>query len=562
MPEKYIQNTSTDREKDIKTNYIDLACSLLGGKVLSCSDEFFAEAENLIKREKPVRDPSRFTDRGAWYDGWETRRHNHSYDWVIIKLAFAGTIDAFDIDTSYFNGNHPPAANVEGCHSPDKDPVPGDDTFWVEILPRVDLGPSASHYFKAQTPNSRQCYTHVRLNIYPDGGVARFRVYGNVRPIWPRDKRATIDLAFIGNGGQVVACSDQHFGAKDNILLPGRGKDMSGGWETKRSRVPGHCDWIIVRLGAPGHLKDAEIDTAYFKGNFPESVMLDGCFSDLEIPDDTTEWENILPRSKLGPDKQHYFRLKETRWQFSHVRMTMYPDGGIKRLRLFGQLALTNNGETNGHSVDSHNTSSSYAIDAAPLTNDQFAAYGQVIEAFAESNLNSPFAMSITHGIRVTPANQGTARKYNHIAKAANFRQSAITQDGKLISKAEQNICLYHCQPTTEFPFKLKLLERHLYSSQAFIPLDGSSEGYLVIVCLNGQDDKPDLSTLRAFVGSSKQGINYFPGVWHHPMIALKQVTDFVCLVHESGVTEEDCEEIAIDDNITIKLPGPIDYNN
>lgn len=148
---------------------------------------------------------------------------------------------------------------------------------------------------------------------------------------------------------------------------------------------------------------------------------------------------------------------------------------------------MTNNGETNGHSVDSHNTSSSYAIDAAPLTNDQFAAYGQVIEAFAESNLNSPFAMSITHGIRVTPANQGTARKYNHIAKAANFRQSAITQDGKLISKAEQNICLYHCQPTTEFPFKLKLLERHLYSSQAFIPLNGSSEGYVVIVCLNGQ---------------------------------------------------------------------------
>ncbi|CAG8504519.1 15367_t:CDS:2 [Acaulospora morrowiae] len=529
--------------------YVDLASANLGASILEFSDEFFAEASNLLKHGRPVRDPNRFTEHGAWYDGWETRRHNHSYDWVVIKLGFTGHITGFDIDTTYFNGNHAPIADVEACYSPDRDPI-------HEILSKIDLGPSAQHFIEIpKTPR----FTHVRLNIYPDGGVSRFRVYGIVSPNWPSDHAALLDLAFVGHGAKPVACSDQHFSKVENLLLPGRGVDMSDGWETKRSRQENHKDWVIVRLGSAGYLEQAEIDTAFYKGNYPESASLEACYSDSVIPDASIEWTQILEKSKLSPHRQHLFQLSVVDQKFSHVRMTIYPDGGVKRLRIIGRKNLP----SPNHKSRRPSSPQIPAVPALPppkhivaqpLTYEHYAPYGHIIQSFPEPKRTSPLATTITNNIRVTPANQGTARKYNHIAPVVNACQKPILIKGdsdgnvQFVSKAEPNLSLYRCLPVSKLPFDVRLLERHPYSSQAFVPMCGGTNvrAYMIVVCLSDQDGIPDFKTLKSFLCSSSQGISYNPGVWHHPMIALEETTDFVCLTHESGVATQDCEEIEV----------------
>jgi allantoicase len=118
-------------------------------------------------------------------DGWESKRHNPTYDWAIVKLGFAGNILGFDIDTSHFTGNQAPAASVEATFCPEGD-VQAKDVEWTQVLPKVDLPPTCHNYFLLNNPDGK-VYTHVRLNNIPDGGIARFRVYGTVKPIWPKN---------------------------------------------------------------------------------------------------------------------------------------------------------------------------------------------------------------------------------------------------------------------------------------------------------------------------------------------------------------------------------------
>ncbi|CAI2194550.1 3935_t:CDS:2, partial [Funneliformis geosporum] len=544
-----------------------LASSNLGGKIIECSDEFFAEASNLLKPYKPVRKPGKYTERGSWMDGWESKRHNPSHDWVVIKLGFEGHITGFDIDTSYFEGNQAPLADVEACYSPHHDH--GNNTNWHKILPKIDLGPNSQHFFEIQRTTMK--FTHVRLNIYPDGGVARFRVYGIVSARWPKDLSTPVDLAYAGNEGRIISYSDQHYGKSENILLPGRGKDMSDGWETRRSRQPDHKDWIIIKLGCPGYLEKTEVDTAFFKGNYPDRVLLEGCFCNkdvlLEDGGSNVDWDIILEKNKLGPHKQHYFDLKKKNKKFSHVKMTIFPDGGVKRLRIIGRREL--NDKVDDYVVNSELSETTHSsvvhIVATPLTYASFSPYGNIIQSFPEQT-STQNSISITHGIKVTSANQGTARKYNHVASIINYRQSNIllnkdqsSDKTRVIAKAVPNLSLYKCSPVKSLPFIVRLLERHPYSSQTFVPMsDGKVKGYLVVVCLNNDAGKPDLSTLKAFAASSTQGINYHPGIWHHPMIALENTMEFACLTHESGITNEDCEEIEFEekDFVAVDVPG------
>ncbi|KAJ1727294.1 Allantoicase, partial [Coemansia biformis] len=247
-----------------KTN---LASVSLGSKIISSSDEFFAEAANLLKDEEAVFLPEEFTERGKWMDGWETRRHNKNYDWTILQLGFAGSIFGLDVDTSHFTGNHAPVVSVEGANATEEEVREGKAQF-AEILPRVDMNPGSHHYFVYEAPTA--VYTHLRVNNYPDGGIARLRVYGQVVPqTVVADTAGQVDLAFVGNGGRAVACSNQHFCSPSNLLLPGRGRTMGDGWETRRSRTPNHSDWAILKLGLPGFLDRFELDTRQFCGNFP-----------------------------------------------------------------------------------------------------------------------------------------------------------------------------------------------------------------------------------------------------------------------------------------------------
>uniref|UniRef100_A0A4W3HGJ9 Allantoate amidinohydrolase n=1 Tax=Callorhinchus milii TaxID=7868 RepID=A0A4W3HGJ9_CALMI len=358
----------------------DLACQTAGGKVLFATDDWFASAENLLKREAAQWKANAFTEFGKWMDGWETRRKRiPGHDWCVIQLGVPGVIHGFDVDTSYFTGNYAPRISIQAACL---DPGEGDKTgtaaleeefkainklksnLWTELVPMTVLQPgyidTHHNYLPVQL---LERWTHIRLNMYPDGGIARFRVYGVGHRDWSAvSQDQTVDLAAMVNGGVCVGYSNAHFGHPKNMLGIGRSNVMSDGWETARRldrpavlkvddhgvlQVPG-CEWAVFRLGHPGVITRVEIDTCQFKGNFPDNCKIEAC---AMIPEEEMEsvrlnWENdqdlkwklLLPVTKLHPHLQHFFegsaiKMSET---ITHVRLIMAPDGGISRMRLTG----------------------------------------------------------------------------------------------------------------------------------------------------------------------------------------------------------------------------------
>jgi allantoicase len=331
------------------TGLVDLAADSFGGRALAATDEFFAEKENLLKPGRGVFLPDEYTERGKWMDGWESRRkRSPGHDHCIVELGAPGVIRGLDIDTNHFLGNHPPFASVDATTAGDARAVLEGRTEWTEILPQSPLRPGSQNMFAVA---EARAFTHVRLNIFPDGGVARFRVYGEVRPTWtdPIDSEASahleageVDLAAVRNGAIALACSDAFFGPMNNLISPGRAVNMGGGWETRRRRAPGH-DWIVVRLGAPGQVGLIEIDTNHFKGNFPDRFSLDGILASAavritDLVDPGAPWREILGETRLSADTRHFFRAElRERGPFSHVRLRIHPDGGVSRLRVYGR---------------------------------------------------------------------------------------------------------------------------------------------------------------------------------------------------------------------------------
>ena len=339
------------------TSLADLASARVGGRAIAASDDFFAPKSNLVKPEAAIFIPGKFTARGKWMDGWESRRRRTpGHDWCIVQLGIRGHVLGVDVDTSFFTGNFPSHCSIDALDA--RRPVTKtlgetDGAPWTTILSKTALQGDTHNLFEIAEPRTvngtsgekvgRRPWTHVRLNIYPDGGVARLRAYGEAVIDWHRVARSgrPIDLAAIEHGGLVLGASDMHFGAKDNIIMPGRAKNMGDGWETKRRRGPGF-DWAIVRLGAPGVISRLEIDTNHFKGNYPDSASVEGCLAPGAAVDglDAVAWMELLPQVKLRPHHRHFF-ARELRRQgpISHVRLNIFPDGGISRLRVHGTVA-------------------------------------------------------------------------------------------------------------------------------------------------------------------------------------------------------------------------------
>ena len=311
----------------------DLASRLLGGGVVACNDEFFADADHLVEPARPVFQPRTFGAKGQVYDGWETRRRRESgHDWAIVRLGVPGMVRGVVVDTSWFTGNFPPFASVDACEV-EGYPSPAElaDAPWTGIVRRSPLTGDARNAF-AVTSDRR--FTHVRLSIYPDGGVARLRVHGEGIPDPRLLATGLVDLAAVDNGGLVVGCSDMFYGSPNNLLLPGMARTMGEGWETRRRRDEGN-DWVLVRLGLPGVVAMAELDTTHFKGNAPGEARLTG-IDETRYPVDGDEgWFGILPRTRLQPDTRHRF-VVAPRARATHVRLDVHPDGGMARLRLLG----------------------------------------------------------------------------------------------------------------------------------------------------------------------------------------------------------------------------------
>ncbi|OAV96256.1 hypothetical protein PTTG_03462 [Puccinia triticina 1-1 BBBD Race 1] len=547
---------------------IELSSEALGSSIVAVSNQWFAPAESLLKQHPPLDLRGQFGPNGALYDGWESRRHNPDHDWVIIELGVpSGTIVGFDIDTTHFSGNEAPACSVYGLDRLSPAPDSPDDAQWCELLPVVPLGPSARHLFKI--PETGKGYRYLKLTIIPDGGVARFKAYGNPIPVFPEGR---FDLASVLLGARVVFTSDQHYGVGSNLILPGRGpKSMDGGWETKRSRKPGHSDFVIIKLADTGCLDYAEIDTNYFIGNFPQMVDLHATVSDQIVPDPNSKWTEILCKSKLGAHQQQYFELSNPQASFTHVRMTIYPDGGVKRIRLFGRRTATlkegsitepfvpiADGVLMPASVPMKKAAEMVRrVPILPLTRAAFEPYGAVIEAHLDGRASS-------NELRSKVVNFGTALKSDHVARLET------SGDETRAAAATPNLCLFSCQPWEPDvvapggqEWRLKGLERHQFSSQTFIPMAthtrtadqveqdkflSQPEGKYLIVVASDNDGKPNLDSLRAFLGTKSQGISYFKNIWHAPLIAISNRMDFACWIYETGDPEIDCELIEVKD--------------
>ncbi|KAJ9112719.1 hypothetical protein QFC22_006221 [Naganishia vaughanmartiniae] len=606
-----------DFQQEFKDTSTEVSSLALGGRIVSFSDEFFAEASNLLKVEPSASLAGQFGPKGALYDGWETRRHNApDHDWLRVRRTFfteaavwrlrvlllasfeaaavrpsssraksssktrecgrrrvredhfferseglapqaanlviialgppSSRITGFDIDTAHFTGNYGPEASVWGMKLDTVDKkglkreegkLDGDDPRWELLLPVVPLGPDSRHLFKLERPTEK-VYSHIKLCQIPDGGIGRFRVYGTPLPPLPTVPATRIDLAFAHNGGRVVAQSNQHYGVASNLLLPGRGVDMGDGWETKRSREEGHCEWAVIKLGDTGLIDHVEIDTAFHMGNFPMYAELHAIRSTENIPPLENEaWTSILPKKKMGPHRQHFFPAENCKGKpYTHVKLTIWPDGGLKRVRIMGYQASA---DESSALPASHQTRDILHVEALPLTYEAFLPYGRVIQAFS-----GPTAAP--RGIAKTTANQGTACKYHKM----------VLMEDKFVDKKDKktSIGVIRSQPrvSTGSEVDITVLERHPLTNQAFVPLgqstgSGSSIGgakmgkgsYVVMAALPDTTGQPDLSTLRVFTVPSSQGICFNAGIWHNPLMTADEQMDFACIESFDAKTDK-----------------------
>lgn len=329
---------------------VDLASETVGGAVLAANDEFFAPKENLIKAGEAQWIPDKYNERGKWMDGWETRRRRTpGHDWAIVRLGLPGAIRGVVVDTRHFRGNYPESCSIDVCAlpgNPTLDELLAEGAPWREVLARAKLDGHTKNKFEINDSGGLHSrVTHVRLNIHPDGGVARLRVHGEVIPDWDYiDFRGgRIDLAAIENGGRIVAQSDMFFGSSTNLIIPGRARDISEGWETRRRRGPGH-DWVIIRLGTRGTIDRVEVDTACFIGNAPGSCSMEACTVTRDRDGDIgyltsgyCKWQPLLAEAPLEANGRNYFEQELVALDaVTHVRLNIFPDGGVARLRLYG----------------------------------------------------------------------------------------------------------------------------------------------------------------------------------------------------------------------------------
>jgi len=316
----------------------DLACETVGGAALVCNDEFFAEKENLLRAHAAVWKDHEYTDRGKWMDGWESRRRREpGHDWCIVRLGMPGVIRGVVVDTAFFRGNFPESCMLHATEIDDVLDLRALDTAtWTQILPRSKLAGDTRNVFAI---DYRKRFTHVKLEIFPDGGVARLRVHGEVAPRWSRLRAlgGPIDLAALEHGAIVETCSDMFFGSRNNLIKLGPSRSMADGWETRRRRGPGN-DWAIIRLAAAGTIERLEIDTTHFKGNAPGRCTVEGVHAPGVAADQLAGWR-MLVGSPLQPHTRHLFDDELRRiGAVTHLRLSVFPDGGVARLRAHGEL--------------------------------------------------------------------------------------------------------------------------------------------------------------------------------------------------------------------------------
>jgi allantoicase len=325
-------------DTDFSSIWVDLAQPRLGSEVVFATDDFFAPKERLIDPADPIFVLEKFDENGKWMDGWESRRRRDAnHDFCVVRLGRPGIIKGVEIDTRHFTGNYPPAASLEWAASNLRMPP---DQAWKPLLDACSLKGDSR---LAQHVRMREVVTHVRFHIYPDGGVARLRLYGQV--ICPIGSHQRFDLAAMENGALPVAANDEHYGRVANLLAPGEPKDMGDGWETRRRREPGN-DWAIIALAQPGRIEEIELDTTHFKGNYPDRCSVQA-MTNIKLPrtslvTQSMYWPLLLPQQRMSANAKHRFSTELLPHEaVRFLRLNLIPDGGIARLRAWGTVAAT-----------------------------------------------------------------------------------------------------------------------------------------------------------------------------------------------------------------------------
>jgi len=326
---------------DWAKNAVNLANARLGAQAIFATDNFFAPMERMLNPQPAVFIPGKFDNHGKWMDGWETRRRRTTgYDWGIIQLARPGVIQGFHFDTSHFTGNYAPAVSVDACFTTQNDLQQIIKSQWVEIFSAVSLEGNSHKLVPLPLEHQKTIFSHLRVNLFPDGGLARFRVYGHPK-LQTSDQK--IDLLALENGGRAIAWNDAHYGVPQNMILPGKGLNMGDGWETRRRREPG-SDWCLFQLAAKGKVEEIEVDTAFFKGNYPDFCSIQAACveggTDQSCITQSMFWPYLLLEQKLEMDRVFLFQKEiQPHLPITHIRFNILPDGGVSRLRLWGKLA-------------------------------------------------------------------------------------------------------------------------------------------------------------------------------------------------------------------------------
>lgn len=327
---------------DFAKTCINLAAPELGAAICSVTDEFFAPAKRMLSADAPIFVPGKFDAHGKWMDGWESRRKRVAgHDFCVLRIC-QGVVKGIKVDTSHFTGNFPPAVSIDACCV---DIDPDENTLWAELVSKSELKGDSQRFFEVIDGNT---WSHIRVNIFPDGGIARLRIYGE-----PEEHQAGVnrddwvDLVSADAGGQALECNNMHFGDMSNLLSTRPVANMGDGWETRRRRHPGN-DWVILKLGQKGKISRIEVDTAFFRGNYPARCSIKGASpsADADIAGESSNWDEILPPVGLGPDQLHVFETQiRDMGDVTHVRLDIFPDGGVARLRLLGVPKLLKDGE-------------------------------------------------------------------------------------------------------------------------------------------------------------------------------------------------------------------------
>jgi allantoicase len=331
------------------TSLPDLASELVGGSVCACNDDFFAASANLVKRSAPVFDPDAFADTGKVMDGWESQRGRtrnrtagETCDVAIVTLGIPGEIVGVDVNTAWFMRNSPRSVELHAAElEPGADPEDA-SIEWAPLAPRTQVSANTRNLVPVDAAARGRRFTHVRLTIHPDGGVARLRVHGRGMPAAGVLEAGEVDLAAAVNGGVTIAASDEFYGGISNLLLPGESQRMDEGWETSRTRDRSPDEWVVVRLAAPGRVRRVTIDTSHFKGNAPDTARLEGVLlgdaADRVDPAvDELDWQVLVEDHPVGPHAAHEFESTSDAL-VDHVRLVIVPDGGVARLRVWGEV--------------------------------------------------------------------------------------------------------------------------------------------------------------------------------------------------------------------------------